>query len=343
MKKLVFLVLLICIGIGAWFLYSEIFTEQAQYTDKVTFQIIKGETVSQVADKLEKEHIIRNAWLFKKYLSFEKLDKEIREGQFEVSSPITLKRVIDSLSRPTQAELTITILPGWDLRDIADYFEKNGVVSSTDFLAVVGQSAYNYKTAREISPVVEGNWKVITDKPNFVSYDGYLAPDTYRIFKNASVKDIVEKLITQRESQFTDQMYKDIEKSGHSVFEILTMASILEREVRDTKDRKLVSDLFWRRYDQNWALQADSTVHYAVGKKGNVFTTAQDRDSLSPWNTYRYPGLPIGPISTPSLDSIMAAIYPETNDYWYFLTDKDGVVRYGKSLDEHNVNRNKYL
>jgi len=343
MKKFIFLILLICIGIGAWFLYSEIFTEQAQYTDKVTFVISKGESVSQVADKLAKEHIIRNAWLFKKYLTFKKMDKEIREGQFEVTSPITLARVVNSLANPTQAETTITILPGWDLRDIAEYFEKNEVASSTDFLAVVGQSAYNYKTAREISPVVEGDWKVTADKPNFVSYDGYLAPDTYRIFKNATVAEIVQKLITERESQFTDQMYADIVKSGHSVFEVLTMASILEREVRDSKDRKLVSDLFWRRYDQNWALQADSTVHYAVNKKGDVFTTTEDRDSLSPWNTYRYPGLPLGPISTPNIDSIMAAIYPQSNDYWYFLTDKDGVVRYAKSLDEHNLNRQKYL
>ena len=271
------------------------------------------------------------------------MDKEIREGQFEVTSPITLARVVNSLANPTQAETTITILPGWDLRDIAEYFEKNEVASSTDFLAVVGQSAYNYKTAREISPVVEGDWKVTADKPNFVSYDGYLAPDTYRIFKNATIEEIVQKLIDERESQFTDQMYSDIEKSGRTVFEVLTMASILEREVRSSEDKKIVADLFWRRYDQNWALQADSTVHYAVNKKGDVFTTAEDRDSLSPWNTYRYPGLPLGPISTPNIDSIMAAIYPENNDYWYFLTDDKGVVIYGKTLEEHNTNRLKYL
>jgi len=343
MKKFIFLILLICIGIGAWFLYSEIFSAPAQYADKVTFEIEKGESVSLVAEKLEEKHIIRSAWFFKKYLSFRKLDTEIREGEFVVESPITLARVINILANPTQAETTVTILPGWDLREIADYFEKQGIVSSTDFLAVVGQSAYNYKVEREIAPVVEGDWKIMADKPNFVSYDGYLAPDTYRIFKNATVTEIVQKLIDERENQFTDQMYADIAKSGHSVFEVLTMASILEREVRDSKDRKLVSDLFWRRYDQNWALQADSTVHYAVGKNGTVFTTAEDRDSLSPWNTYRYPGLPIGPISTPSLDSIMASIYPQSNEYWYFLTDKDGVVRYGKTLEEHNLNRQKYL
>ena len=343
MKKFIFLILLICIGIGAWFLYSEIFSAPAQYADKVTFEIEKGESVSLVAEKLEEKHIIRSAWFFKKYLSFRKLDTEIREGEFVVESPITLARVINILANPTQAETTVTILPGWDLREIADYFEKQGIVSSTDFLAVVGQSAYNYKVEREIAPVVEGDWKIMADKPNFVSYDGYLAPDTYRIFKNATIEEIVQKLIDERESQFTDQMYSDIEKSGRTVFEVLTMASILEREVRSSEDKKIVADLFWRRYDQNWALQADSTVHYAVNKKGDVFTTAEDRDSLSPWNTYRYPGLPLGPISTPNIDSIMAAIYPENNDYWYFLTDDKGVVIYGKTLEEHNTNRLKYL
>lgn len=343
MKKLILLILIICLAIGAWFVHSEIFGAEAQYADKVTFEIKKGETVSQLADRLEEKHVIRSAWFFKKYLSFRKLDKEIREGSFEVEAPITLARVINSLASPTQSEETITILPGWDLRDIADYFEKQGIASSTDFYAVVGQSAYNYKVAREEAPVVEGDWKITKDKPNFVSYDGYLAPDTYRIFKNATIEEIVQKLINERESQFTDQMYKDIEKSGRTVYEVLTMASILEREVRGEKDKKIVSDLFWRRYDQNWALQADSTVHYAVGKNGSVFTTSEDRDSLSPWNTYRYPGLPLGPISTPSFESIMAAIYPESNDYWYFLTDSSGKVWYASSLEEHNSNRVKHL
>jgi len=121
------------------------------------------------------------------------------------------------------------------------------------------------------------------------------------------------------------------------------MASILEREVRSKDDKAIVSDLFWRRYNLNWALQADSTVHYAVRKKGDVFTTREDRDSVSPWNTYKYPGLPLGPISSPSLGSIMAAIYPEGNNYWYFLTDSDGAVHYAKNLDEHNQNVQKYL
>jgi UPF0755 protein len=117
------------------------------------------------------------------------------------------------------------------------------------------------------------------------------------------------------------------------------MASLLEREVRSPADKKKVSDLFWRRYAMGWALQADSTVHYVHGKKGDVFTTSAERKIDSPWNTYKYPGLPIGPISTPSLNAIMAAIYPEKNEYWYFLTTPEGEVKYAKTLEEHNANK----
>ena len=143
--------------------------------------------------------------------------------------------------------------------------------------------------------------------------------------------------------QFTDEMYNDIIASGRDVNEVMIMASLLEREVRGVEDKKMVADLFWRRYDNNWALQADSTVHFVSGKNGSVFTTKEDRDSLSPWNTYKYPGLPLGPIAHPSLSSIEAAIYPEKNNYWYFLTDLEGGVHYGTDLEGHNRNVQKYL
>jgi UPF0755 protein len=296
-----------------------------------------------MADRLSDEQVVRHAWLFRRYLIWKGIDRKVQQGEYVVTAPITLARVAESLLEPGLGERTITILPGWDLGDIAEYFEREGIVSSTEFFAVAGKPAYNYSVNADTAPVIGTTFEVLRDKPASVSYEGYLVPDTYRIFKDASVEDILTKLIAQRDGQFTEQMYNDIETSDRTVFEILTMASIIEREVRSAEDRKKVSDLFWRRYDANWALQADSTVHYAVRKKGNVFTTKEDRDSLSPWNTYKYPGLPLGPISNPKLDAIMAAIYPEKNDYWYFLTDLNGAVKYGKTLEEHNANVQKYL
>ena len=343
MKKPILLILIFILVISFWFVRSEIYSAEAQYADQVSFSIEAGESVAALAERLEEKQVIRHAWLFKKYIVWKKIDREIREGSFTVDSPITLARVVQALNNPSVNEQTITIIPGWSLRDIAQYFETQGIASSTDFYLTVGKPAYNYKVSADQAPVVESELKVLQDKPWYVSYEGYLAPDTYRIFRDASVGDIVEKLLNHREGQITPEMYLDIEKSGRTVFEVMTVASIVEREVRSAEDKAIVADIFWRRYDLNWALQADSTVHYAVGKDGDVFTTKEDRDSLSPWNTYKYPGLPIGPISVPSLETIQATIYPEANKNWYFLTDLDGGVHYAKTLEGHNTNVEKYL
>lgn len=343
MYRVALIFIIICLFIGVWFLYTEVYTAPAQDADKVTFEIRKDETVAALADRLEEEHVIRNGWLFKKYIVVKGIDREIREGTFEVARPITLARMTSVLENPSVVEETITIIPGWDLRDIAEYLIQKGIASSTeDVYRVTGKPAFDYRNLSDTVSNV-GEFKVSNDKLSFVSYEGYLAPETYRIFKSASVEDVIKKLIAERDQQFIDTMYRDIEKSGRQLHDVITMASVLEREVQSQEDKAKVADIFWRRFEKHWALQADSTVHYAVGKKKEVFTTKEDRRSNSPWNTYKYPGLPLGPISNPGMESISAAIYSEKNDYWYFLTTPEGEVKYAKTLEEHSENRKRYL
>ena len=338
--KGIIILLAICALIGGWFAYSEIHSATAQEAAEVQFTIEEGESVAALANRLESEQIIRSATFFKKYLTWKGLDTEVRAGQFTVTSPITLARVVAALAEPSVDERTITLIPGWGLREMAAYFEEEGIATADEFYAVAGRPAVR---PTSIDIFFEEDPVVLSDKPGDVSLEGYLRPDTYRIFKDATIKEIVTKLIVERQNQFTGKMIEDIRASGRSIHEVMTIASLVEREVRTDEDRPKVADIFWRRYDANWALQADSTVHYAVGKTGDVFTSATDRESLSPWNTYKYTGLPPGPISAPSLDSIMAAIYSESNDDWYFLTDFDGNVHYASSLDGHNANVYKYL
>ncbi len=238
-------------------------------------------------------------------------------------------------------EVTITIIPGWNLRQIADYLAEKGFASTTeDLYRLTGRPAYDYRRVASVLPKIE-DLKILEEKPAHVSYEGYLAPETYRVFKDTTVFDILKKLVSQREKEITDEMWVDIRKSGKTLYEILTMASILEKEVQTPEDKAKVADILWRRLERGWALQVDSSVHYAIDKTGNVFTTDKERDVDSPWNTYKYPGLPLGPISNPGLASIKAALYPEKNNYWYFLTGKDGTVHYGRTLDEHNLNKRK--
>lgn len=250
-----------------------------------------------------------------------------------------LRERAERLARNAPLEKKITIIPGWDLRDLARYFIKQGFVQTeSDVYAITGFPAE--RTNRLVTTATS----LLAGRTPGLSFEGYLAPDTYNVYASSSIADVVGILITQREKEFTSALKKNIIDQGRTIHQVLTMASILEREVRTKEDKAKVADIFWRRHDVGMGLQADSTVHYAVAKEGEVFTSAKDRASKNLWNTYQYPKLPPGPISNPGIDSIMAAIYPEKNDYWYFLTTLDtGEVKYARTLAEHNDNVRKFL
>jgi UPF0755 protein len=224
---------------------------------------------------------------------------------------------------PPRPEMTLTIIPGWNLRQVAIYFENLGKFQQEEITEYAGLPAVDYSSDKKNAPKIDLDLKILKDKPAYISYEGYLAPETYRVYKDAGVKDVIEKFLRERESQITPAMWADTEKSGHSFFEILTMASIVEKEARTPEDMAMVADIFWRRYQKNWALQSCATVNYVTGKNTPAISV-KDKEIKSPYNTYKNPGLPPGPICNPSLDAIKATLYPAKNDYWYFLTGTDG-------------------
>lgn len=354
MKKIILSIILLCLITGLWYLHSEIYSAVSQERDRLTFEVKQGESVKTLAERLDQEQVIRNPWLFRKYIQWKKADKDIHVGIFQVEKPITLARVVEALKNPGVAERTITIIPGWNIRDIAEYLEKEGIGSKEETLTLLGQPA---KQGTSTGLTLDAPLKLLRDKPSDISYEGYIRPDTFRVYKDASLNDVLVRLIKERDKEFTDDIYRDIENFFDRMYpgvakgqytlnmhELLTMASILEREVRSPKDRAMVADLFWRRYMEWIGFNADSTVHYIFGSPTSVFTTNEERGSTNPWNTYKYWGLPPGPISTPSMVSIKAALYPEKNPYYYFLTTLDtGEVKYAKTLEEHNANVQKYL
>lgn len=342
----VFILLVLGISIA----YAIFFHEETVAADQQVFSVEKQETMSDVARRLARDEIINSARLLSWYARVQGVDRSMQVGTYTLPERLTIAHLVATLAEgPEIAEKTITILPGWDLHEIGEYLEAQGIGTAKELFALVGEPARQYDPPQaavgkdRLAPVFESGAVVLRDRPSTISYEGYLAPDTYRIFPDASLADVVRRLIDERDREFTKEMYAAIEKSGRTVHEVMTIASIVEREVRDDADRARVADLFWRRADTGWALQADSTVHFVVNKKGNVFTTAADRATDNLWNTYKYPGLPPGPIATPSLDSIMAAIYPEPNTDWFFLTTFDGEVKYAKTAEEHQRNVVKYL
>ena len=331
----------LCIFIFGWYVRAEVYREVAQESEVVTFTIEAGESVSALATRLESEQIVRSSFFFTKYLQLKGLDRNVRAGNFTVEAPITLARVAAALNYPSEDEREITIIPGWTLRDVATYAVAEELATEAEVYALTGAPA-DTNTIRSLD--VAEAFPVFESLPDTLSLEGYLRPDTYRVFTDSTFEAIVTKLVSAQASIFTKDMLSAIAASGRSVHEVLTIASLLEKEVRGVENKKIVADIFWRRYDNGWPMQADSTVHYVHGTNGDVFTTKEMRDSLNAYNTYKYSGLPPGPIGTPSPAAIEAAVYPEENEYWYFITTLDtGEAKYAETLAGHNANVQKYL
>lgn len=245
-------------------------------------------------------------------------------------------------------EINLTIIPGWNLRNIADDWVKKGIIKTQEeFYNLLGRPAYNYKAAGEKAPALNLSDSaemedLFAEKPGNVSYEGYLFPDTYRVYADASPEDVLKKIFDNLNIKISREMRDEIKKQGKTIYEIITMASIVEKEAPNKEEMSMVADIFWRRYKRNWALQSCATVNYITGKN-DPGVSLEDKEVDSLFNTYKYPGLPLGAISNPGLEAIKAAIYPKENNYWYFMSDPDGVTHWAKTLEEHNANVYKYL
>ncbi len=167
-------------------------------------------------------------------------------------------------------------------------------------------------------------------------------PDTYRIFKNATAQDIIEKMLDNFDQKISSELRTEISKQNKSIFDIITLASIVEKELSADEDRAIAADIFYRRMEIGMPLQSDATVNYVTGKK-ETRPSVDDTHTDSLYNTYQNRGLPPGPISNPGLSAIKAVIYPKANNYYYFLTTEEGDVIYSRTNDEHAENKAKYL
>ena len=238
---------------------------------------------------------------------------------------------------------------------------KKGIVSSTE--AVYKYTGYpNYDKNRDFTAICLASANCLGDIPQcsacqFVNIqdnktlEGYIFPDTYRIYADATVDEILAKILRNFKDKVGPEIVngvRNLNPDGTGTREyinfdsVVIMASVLEKEARTPSDMAMVADIFWRRAKSGWALQSCATVNYITGKN-DPGVTNKDRAIDSLYNTYLYPGLPIGPISNPGLDAFHAAMFPQKNNYWYFMTGKDGQMHYARTLEEHNANVARYL
>ncbi|KKQ55698.1 MAG: Aminodeoxychorismate lyase [Parcubacteria group bacterium GW2011_GWA2_38_13] len=334
MRKIVILIIILLIlAFGAYWYYLRAINEKnSNALESMKFVVQKGEGSEEISIKLEEAGLIQSNFLFDIYAWQSGYDNKLQAGEYEMPKNLSIKEVIRILSSIKAREQNkITIIEGWKIQDMARYFEENAIAQKDDFIKSVS---------------VKSSWwndfTILDDKPKDQDLEGYLFPDTYLIYKDALIDDIINKMLLNLEKKFTDEMREDAKKTGYSIHEILTLASIIEKEVSSDEDRAMVSDIFNKRLKLGIGLQSDATVNYVTGK-GELQPSYDDVAVDNPYNTYKYRGLPPGPICSPSLSSIRAAIYPKSNDYLFFLTTPDGKIILSKTYEEHIIAKRKYL
>jgi len=337
-KGILFFIFIVIAAIilSALYYWNQISIPASSDKDEVVFVITKGEGVKEIAASLEEQEFIKSAYWFEVFVFFDGSQSEFIVGNYLLRRDMNTKEVANVLKSGQSApERTIIIIEGWSSREIADYLEKQNVVTKDDFL-----SASITADSRQVVP--DTVYDFLADKPDDQGLEGYLFPDTYRIFENATSSHIIKRMLDNFEVKFTEQMKADAQAGNVNIYQVVTLASIIEKEVRTDVDRKIAAGIFYDRINQGVALQSDATVNYVTGKQ-ELQPSLTDLEVDNPYNTYKYRGLPPGPISNPSLSSIMAAIYPEKSEYFYFLTKPDGTTVFSKTYDEHLDNKAKYL
>lgn len=301
----------------------------------VSFTVTDGESVDSVARRLQEEEVITSAFFFKVYTKLS--DSVIQAGTFELAKGLSIRSVVRFLGYAKAEEIEVTIPEGYTLAQIGEVIvEAMPEIEAADWEAVVSAQGRRVLTEDE----------VLVGIPNDQGLEGYLFPDTYRFRSDATASTVAETMILTLKRRLAEN---DIAIPRNLVFEggltfheMLTLASIVEREVRSPEDMKLVAGIFYTRMKIGMALQADSTVNYVTGKSDTAVSLEDSRvDSL--YNTYQNLGLPPGPISNPGMNAILAVLNPMDSDYLYFLTTDEGDVIYAKSFDEHVANKYQYL
>lgn len=302
--KYFILTLLIIILAGGFFIWWGVFHPINAEAESAVFLISRGDSVKTVAENLQRQGLIRSKYFFIGWARYKNKEKQIKAGYYDLSSSMTVFEILEKVSSETgRTKKLITIIEGWTIKDIESYLDMGSIDASLE---------------------------------------GYLFPDTYEIFPDESFEDIIKKMQNNFDNKLTPSLEEEIGAQNKTIEEIIIMASILEKEVQSLDDKKIVSGILWKRLENNMLLQVDATIVYLTGKKSTAITK-EELAIDSKYNTYKYKGLPPGPISNPGLDSIIAAVYPINTKYWFYLSAKAGETIFSSTYQEHLLAREEYL
>lgn len=328
--------LAISIGIAVWWMTSSVAHVSSTDATPVTFVVAPGQQLRSVAYELQRQGFISSAGAWTLYTMTQGLRSSIFADTFVLRHTMSGRDILRTLTTNPlkENEVRVTIVEGLTLSEIADQLERANVVNGQEFLNLVQHPATSGFDASA--------YRIAGKKPSTVDFEGYVFPDTYNFFKHSEPSVVLGKMLQNLDLKYSVELEQATVAAGYTPHEVLTMASILEKELTTDTDRALGADLFWRRIAIGMPMQSDATVNYVTGKS-SLQPTISDTETNSPYNTYTNKGLPPGPIDNPSLSSLRAAIYPKTNTFLYYLHAPDGTAHFAITYEEHLRNKALYL
>ena len=301
----------------------------------VAFIVEPGETAGDIALRLKRLGLINDAELFRQFAQYQEADSRLEAGRYELRADMTMEEIIESLQHGRLEEVTVTVPEGWRAEQIAEMLTEEMSMDGHGFLALVQGGDFDYE--------------FLQDRPPGATLEGFLFPDTYYLPVQPTALDIIERMLANFGQRFTFELRQVAAEREMTIHQVVTLASIVEREAVVAEERPVIAGVFLNRLSTDMTLDACPTVQYALGYQedtGQWWKTPLMLEELahidSPYNTYLHRGLPPGPICNPGLASIRAVLEPVESDYLYFLAKGDGSHAFARTFEEHLQNQQKY-
>ena len=288
------------------------------------FTIKPGQSLKLIAGNLEQESIISNKAYFKLFTKLKKADKKLQAGEYILSASKSPEQILEILIKGKVKLYRITLPEGRNIQEIATLIEKANLCTKKKFVDLCHDKSF-----------------IISLGIESTSLEGYLFPDTYFFPKHTSCENVITTMVGHFKIIFTEKWREQAESMGFSVHDIVTLASIIEKETGDAKERPVISSVFHNRLKKHMRLESDPTVIYGIKNfDGNI--KRKHLKMITPYNTYQIKGLPMGPIANPGALSLQAALNPAQTVYLFFVSKKDTTHKFSKTIQEHNRAVKKY-
>lgn len=304
----------------------------------IIFTVEEGETAATIARRLETEGLIVDANLFRRLVAYRGADQSLAVGTYQLRATMTMDEIILALQSGRPEEIAVTIPEGWRAEEIATRLEAVGLFPADTYLALVAEPTR-----------FQDEFSFLRELPPGATLEGFLFPDTYRVVaEEITPQDFIRMQLHTFDRRVSPALREAMAQRDMTVYEALILASLVEREAVVDEERALIAGVFENRWRDGMLLNADPTVQYALGYQAEAETwwkrplLLEDLEIDSPYNTYKYAGLPPGPICNPGLAAIRATATAPGTDYYYFVARGDGTHVFAETLEEHQQNVERY-